>query len=105
MFFLYQTLRTPTSPVSYSSSASCSSTTLAKLLALEDERDRSWASGMDGALQHIDKLHTWVTLSLKEYSSDISTTHSNDSGSFLCCISVLLERFSTTASPFMSNLS
>lgn len=52
----------PTSPVSYSSSASCSSTTLAKLLALDEERERSWASGMDGALQHIAKLHTWVTL-------------------------------------------
>lgn len=50
----------PTVPVSYSSSASfsCSSTTLAKLLALEDDRERSWASGMDGALQHITKLHT-----------------------------------------------
>ncbi|TNN40771.1 hypothetical protein EYF80_049065 [Liparis tanakae] len=53
----------PTSPVSYSSSPSfsCSSTTLAKLLALEEERERSCASGMDGALQHIARLHTWVT--------------------------------------------
>ncbi len=64
-YVLLLRLSPPTSPVSYSSSASCScsSTTLAKLLALEEERERSCASGMDAALQHIAKLHTWVTLS------------------------------------------
>jgi hypothetical protein len=54
----------PTSPVLYPSmhTLSCSSTTLAKLLALDEERDRSWASGMYGALQQMVELYTLVTL-------------------------------------------
>lgn len=49
----------PTRPVSYSSvaSGSFSSATLAKLLALDEERDRSPPSGMQGALG---SAHAWV---------------------------------------------
>lgn len=49
-----------TGPVSYSSAApvwcSFSSTTLVKLLALDEERERSWDSGMEGARQHSAEL-------------------------------------------------